>query len=102
LNRIKVYRIAGQALLLFMILFLVSCSTKKNSFTRRLYHNLTAHYNVYWNGKEALIQAEQEMQEGIRDNYNQILPMYNYGTEQDSKGVTPLLDRAIEKGPRRS
>lgn len=98
MNRIKVYRIAGQALLLFMILFLVSCSTKKNSFTRRLYHNLTAHYNVYWNGKEALIQAEQEMQEGIRDNYNQILPMYNYGTEQDSKGVTPLLDRAIEKG----
>jgi tetratricopeptide (TPR) repeat protein len=77
---------------------MVSCSTKKNSFTRRMYHNLTSHYNVYWNGKEAMIQAEKELQERIRDNYNQILPVFNYGTEEDSKSVTPLLDRAIEKG----
>ena len=77
---------------------MVSCSTKKNSFTRRWYHNLTSHYNVYWNGKEALIQAEKEMQAEIKDNYNLILPVFNYGTEQESKGVTPLLDRAIEKG----
>ncbi len=32
------------------------------------------------------------------DNFNVILPMYNYGTDVESKAITPLLDRAIEKG----
>ena len=63
-----------------------------------MYHNLTSHYNVYWNGKEALIEAEKELETTIDDNYNMILPMYNYGTDADAKTVTPLLDRAIEKG----
>ncbi len=81
-----------------MLLVMTACSTKKNSFTRRWYHNLTSHYNVYWNGKEALIQAEKELEEGTQDNYNMILPMFNYGTAQESKSVTPLLDRTIEKG----
>lgn len=81
-----------------LLIILVGCSTKKNTFTRRWYHNLTSHYNVYWNGKEALIEAEKELKATIKDNYNMILPMFNYGTEAESKGVTPLLDRSIEKG----
>ena len=77
---------------------MVACSTKKNTVTRRWYHNLTSHYNVYWNGKEAMIQAEKDLEASIQDNYHMILPMFNYGTEQESKSVTPLLDRSIEKG----
>lgn len=94
----KPYRLLAPAMLLVLVIVLGSCSTKKNSFTRRMYHNLTSHYNVYWNGKEALIQAEQELQAGIKENYNMILPLYNYGTEQEAKTITPLLDRSIEKG----
>jgi len=63
-----------------------------------MYHNLTSHYNVYWNGKEALIQAEKELELAVKDNYNLILPMYNYGDDAAAKSITPLLDRAIEKG----
>lgn len=95
---IRSYRVLGRAILLVMAFILVSCSTKKNTFTRRLYHNLTSHYNVYWNGKEALKQAEIELENAVQDNYNAILPMYNYGDENASKTVTPLLDRTIEKG----
>lgn len=94
----KAYRSIHWPLVMLLMLILVSCSTKKNTFSRRLYHNLTSHYNVYWNGKEALLQAEKELEEGIQDNYTMILPMFNYGTEAESKTVTPLLDRAIEKG----
>lgn len=94
----KPYRSLAPAMLFVLVIVLGSCSTKKNSFTRRMYHNLTSHYNVYWNGKEALIQAEQELQAGVKENYNMVLPMFNYGTEQEAKTVTPLLDRSIEKG----
>jgi len=98
LDKSKAYRSYRQALIFSLLIILVGCSTKKNTFTRRLYHNLTSHYNVYWNGKEALIQAEKELDLSIKDNYNMTLPMYNYGTEDESKSVTPLLDRSIEKG----
>jgi len=97
-DKVKVYYIFRQAAVWSLLIILVGCSTKKNTFTRRLYHNLTSHYNVYWNGKEAMIEAEKELKATIRDNYNMTLPVFNYGTEQESKGVTPLLDRAIEKG----
>ena len=36
-----------------MLMLLAACSTKKNTFTRRVYHNLTTHYNVFWNGRES-------------------------------------------------
>ena len=97
INR-KAYQLFGWSMFVVLVFVMVSCSTKKNTFTRRMYHNLTSHYNVYWNGKEAIIQAEKELQDAIQDNYNVILPMFNYGDETESKSVTPLLDRAIEKG----
>ncbi len=92
------YRYIGGGILMLLIFVMVSCSTKKNTFTRRIYHNLTSHYNVYWNGKEAMIEAEKDLKLAIKDNFNLIIPMFNYGTEAESKAVTPLLDRAIEKG----
>jgi len=98
LIKIGSYRILGRAMLLALVFILVSCSTKKNTFTRRAYHNLTSHYNVYWNGKEALKEAEIELTDAVQDNYNAILPMFNYGDESASKAITPLLDRSIEKG----
>ncbi len=98
MTRTKAYRFLSPVLLFVLFLLMVSCSTKKNSFTRRWYHNLTSHYNVYWNGKEALIKAEDELEEAIKDNFTLVLPMCNYGDETASKMVTPSLDRAIEKG----
>lgn len=98
MDKVKAYHLFRQAVLWSLLIIFTACSTKKNTFTRRWYHNLTSHYNVYWNGKEAMIEAEKELKAAIRDNYNMILPMFNYGTESESKGVTPLLDRAIEKG----
>jgi tetratricopeptide (TPR) repeat protein len=98
LSKQKTYHISFSLMAIFLVFVMASCSTKKNSFTRRLYHNLTAHYNVYWNGKEALKQAEQDLQLAVKDNFNMILPVFNYGTEAESKTISPLLDRAIEKG----
>ncbi len=74
-----------------------SCSTKKNTFTRRTYHNLTTHYNVYWNGNESFKQGVSDLNAAIRDNYNKILPVFNYGTPEEAKKVSTRMDRAIEK-----
>lgn len=87
--------IAAGALILLASLF--SCSTKKNTFTRRLYHNITSRYNVYFNGKESLNEGTIQLLEGVKDNYAEVLPVFNFGTKQEAQQLNPQMDRAIQK-----
>lgn len=80
-----------------MGIIVLACSTKKNTFTRRAYHNLTSHYNVYWNGRESLKEAEALMAEGVKDNYSEVLPVFNYGTKLEAQANNQKWDRAIQK-----
>lgn len=86
------------ALFLFIAVVLSnSCSTKKNTFTRRVYHNITAHYNAYWNGNEAIKAGSIELEKNAVDNYNKVLPVFNNGTKAEAQSIGPYMDRAIEK-----
>jgi tetratricopeptide (TPR) repeat protein len=81
-----------------ILTMLPGCSTKKNSFTRRAYHNLTAHYNAYWNGRESFKEGLRELNSKVEDNYADILPIFKYGDKATGKSLAPQMDRAIEKG----
>ncbi len=82
---------------LVLLLAFVSCSTKKNTFTRRLYHNVTSRYNVYFNGKESLNEGSIELLKGAKDNFTKVLPVFNFGTKQEAQQLNPQMDRAIQK-----
>ena len=45
-----------------IILNMFSCSTKKKTFIHRKYHNITAKYNGYFNGKESLKQGIKKIE----------------------------------------
>jgi len=79
------------------LIFLSGCSTKKNSFIRRSYHNMTSHYNVYWNGMDNLRQGIKEYKAGIKDNFSLILPVYNYGDRATAAKITQYADISIKK-----
>ena len=81
-----------------MGLLFAGCSTDRNTFVRRVYHNLTAHYNAYWNGNQSLMEGKRKLEKKVQDNYAHILPIYNYGTEQEGKSIAPQMTRAIKKG----
>lgn len=85
-------------LLVFVLLLLSSCSTKKNTFTRRAYHNLTAHYNGWWNGNESLKDGIERLDKSITDDFTKTLSVFNYGNETHISAILPDMDRAIEKG----
>ena len=92
--------VTSMALILLMVFYLLvmpSCSTKKNTFIRRSYHNLTAHYNAYWNGNEAFKEGVHDLEKNAKDNFTLILPVFKYGTKQDAQSIFPNMDRAIEK-----
>ncbi len=79
------------------ILFISSCSTKKNTWTRRAYHNVTCHYNVFWNGKNSLYEGATTLEQSVNNNYNDILRVYDYGTLQEAQSLNSQMDRSIKK-----
>lgn len=74
-----------------------SCSTKKNKWNRRVYHNITAHYNAYFNGVEALKEAKKDIAKNHIDDYSQVLDVFQLGTKESVMSSASNLDRAIMK-----
>ena len=73
------------------------CSTKKNTFTRRAYHNLTSHYNVFWNGEYSLMEGDRQLKKNAKDDYSKVLPVFNYGTKTEAMSLNSQMDRALQK-----
>jgi tetratricopeptide (TPR) repeat protein len=97
LRSTKRYSVAGLFFVFTALLLIGACSTKKNTFTRRAYHNLTSHYNVYWNGMDNLRQGIKEFESGVKDNYSLILPVYNFGDKVAAGKMSQYADLSIKK-----
>lgn len=54
---------------------LIACSTKKDSFTRRGYHAVTAEYNILYNGQLAFDKGVEDLKATYKDNFWDILPV---------------------------
>ena len=76
---------------------LASCSTKKNRWNRRVWHNMTSHYNVWWNGNQSLKEGEKTLRENAKDDYTKTLRVFNYGTKENALALNSNMDRTIEK-----
>ncbi len=75
-----------------------ACSTKKNTWSRRAYHNLTSHYNVYWNGNESMKTGVTDLRKAAVDDYSKVIRVFNYGTKADVAKINAPMERALEKG----
>lgn len=74
-----------------------SCSQKKNTFTSRTFHNLSAHYNgLYW-ANVSLEEGIVNIEKAHVDDYSKILPVFKYADDKAAKANYPQFDRAIEK-----
>ena len=57
------------------LLFLVACSTKRDSFLARNSHALSTKYNIDYNGQIALDKGIQEIKTNTKDNFWKRLPI---------------------------
>lgn len=73
------------------------CSTKRNTPMRRAYHNLTSHYNVFWNGEYSLMEGDRQLKKNAKDDYSKVLPVFNYGTKTEAMALNSQMDRALQK-----
>jgi len=78
-------------------IILISCSTQKNTTLTRAYHNLTAHYNVFFNGKMALLEAKKKIEQNCQINYFNLIPVFPYECPNAKSIATSKLNRTLEK-----
>lgn len=79
------------------LLALVSCSTKKNTWSSRTFHYITARYNVNFNAKEALKKGEKAIDKANVDDYNEILPIYTISNHSNAEAASGEMTTVIEK-----
>jgi tetratricopeptide (TPR) repeat protein len=84
--------------IILTLLLMWSCSTKKNTWVSRNYHNLTAYYNIYYNGREAFRAGDNAIIESYQNDYSNILPVFEASDPDAASVATGDMDRAIEKG----
>ncbi len=76
---------------------LSSCSTKKNTVVSRAYHNVTARYNGYYYSCVNIDDGVYKIEKDNKDNFDKILPVYIYPTQDKVKATFPEFDKAIKK-----
>lgn len=84
-------------IILTVTLFFVSCSTKKNRWINRTYHNVTSKYNIFFNGNEALKSGVNKIVAAHQDNYTLILPVFQYSDESAAQSGAASMEKAIKK-----
>ncbi|WP_353955644.1 tetratricopeptide repeat protein [uncultured Algoriphagus sp.] len=85
------------------LFLLVACSSERDTFTNRAFHNLTSHYNAYYLADVKIQEVLDENQQNYKEDYTQILPVFiplDSGVIQSSKekleSARELASKAIE------
>jgi tetratricopeptide (TPR) repeat protein len=82
---------------LALALLAASCSQEKDAFLNRTFHRLTARDNGWFNANEKLKEVVTGIEDAHVDDYDEVLPLFVYGTEEQAKAAIPDLEKCIEK-----
>ena len=90
------YRQLTATISLIVLVFL-SCSTEKDAWINKTYHNTTAHYNGYFNAGEIIKETMTDFELNREENYSEIIPLFIYANVEESKAFYSPMDTAVSK-----
>ena len=88
---------------IYLLLLLVlasgmwSCSTKKNTWATRSFHQMKTRYNIYHNGALSFQEGEKAIREANEDDYSTILNLYAVSNHDAAQASAAQMERTIEK-----
>ena len=85
----------------FIVVFIVGCSTKKDTFINRNFHSINTKYNVLYNGNQSFENGLKQLNANYEDNYWAILPIEPLKVDElarpGAKGTTDSSPQEFEK-----
>ena len=95
--RLTDYRHIAVLLTVVTALTIAGCGTQKNTAQSRWWQSFTARYNTYYNGSMAYIDGSLEKEQGNKDNFTELIPLYTVGNKGSRELGLSNFQRAIEK-----
>ena len=90
-NRIYILFVLGIALAV------QSCSTQKNTWASRSFHQTKTKYNIYYNGAISFREGEEAIRQANEDDFSTILNLYPVSNHAAAEASKSQMDRTIEK-----
>jgi tetratricopeptide (TPR) repeat protein len=84
-------------LILGSLAVLTGCSVEKNTGTTRFFHGLTSRYNIYFNGSESFKAGVAKVNAGHKDDYSELLKVFEYSDPAAPSLCSADMERAIQK-----
>lgn len=84
-------------MLLGLSLILTNCSVEKNTDTTRFYNSFTSRYNIYFNGYESFKAGLGKITNGYKDDYAEMLKVFEYSDPSIATLCSSDMERAIQK-----
>jgi len=75
----------------------VNCSVEKNTGATRLYHGLTARYNIYFNGNESFKAGLLKISAQYKDDYGDLLRVFEFSDPSVISISRSDMETAIQK-----
>lgn len=83
-------------LFLLSVVIVSGCSSERNTWTSKAYHNTTAHFNGYWYANEEILKIEDIIRKAQVDDYNRILKLYPSFDTALAKSYDKEIQEAIK------
>ena len=80
-----------------MVLTSVSCSTQKNTWATRTFHQTKVKYNILYNGNVAYEEGLKAIRDANTDDYSQVLYLYPVSNHKAAESAASQMDKTIEK-----
>lgn len=80
-----------------LVVALASCSTQKNTWASRSYHQTKVRYNIYYNGNLAFQEGLRAINDANQDDYTTILNLYPVSNHQAAESSASQMEKTIEK-----
>jgi len=97
-NQLKISNLKYQiSNVLILVLILSSCSTQKNTWSTRSFHQTKVKYNILYNGNIAYEEGLKAIRDANTDDYSRVLFLYPVSNHQAASAAATQMDKTIEK-----
>ena len=84
-------------LLTAIVVGFASCSTQKNTWASRSFHQTKTKYNIYYNGANSYQEGLDAIRQANQDDYSTLLNLYPVSNHEAAEASKSQMDRTIEK-----
>ena len=78
-------------------MMVTGCSTQKNTWATRSFHQTKVKYNIFHNGNIAYEEGLKAIRDANTDDYSRVLNLYPVSNHQAASSAASQMDKTIEK-----